>query len=590
MRNILNIAILFFCVSANAIDAPNVTVNRDYVAPPAVADVLTEAKYAGLKSEFLNIDPRYYTELNFADFSAENNEFAFGWPQLVDPYPESLVTNSHQIFGVRYPCTNKSGEPSVCFMHTGGKRQTSDPSVNCGAALDTSGLDSYTTAAYDDVIANQTDKFCDPVANPTRDGGFDNQWGGWWFWGNQWYDVVGKSDFVLDGFPKTNIPVNRMCIEAEFPTTIELHNDDVDLTSADTIARTSQLVNPLTLHPNLQEFAYQLGTYTANIRNSDGTAVDEEWGGNYQNGQSHYYHRNGWQGRVPVDRAYAVDENTILMCIGTIPSDVRAAMRPAFAANPLLSMGGEDGRGITNGLSYLNYLTRFYWAYANYTTNLTYPWTMSLRKVFMAYEDDEIFAMTKDGATVSDDMVELNDWAYFPFTVVNTADEDRDYYLVINGSDVFHLQTTKSYIKLYEDTNDNGILDGTEGDNEIAPTSVVTLTANTDKSFILARQGTFDVGSQYPSDLHGTKVIVSSLSLAEKGGMRSAQFATRLFQGTAQQVANKAAFLKDVDYPSDTSEWSIYKHLNNQTKELCTYKHLCGTPTFKKAYRKLKGF
>ena len=111
---------------------------------------------------------------------------------------------------------------------------------------------------------------------------------------------------------------------------------------------------------NLKGLTFHWGTYTAPFFSDYGT-LDEERGGTFHRGGSHFYHNTtlaGTPGYYHFDKAYAINSNTYMACLVPAPVGVRAESRPPFYLNPLMTIAGENADGLTNGYEYVPYLTR----------------------------------------------------------------------------------------------------------------------------------------------------------------------------------------------------------------------------------------
>ena len=105
-------------------------------------------------------------------------------------------------------------------------------------------------------------------------------------------------------------------------------------------------------------------------------------GSTFQGGGTHFYHKPSSYGRYPLDKAYALNENTIVMCFATAPSGVRSGMRPPYSYNPLMTVVGENGEGLTDAYSYIPYLARVYFDLLPDGTEAQYPLTVQYNKIF----------------------------------------------------------------------------------------------------------------------------------------------------------------------------------------------------------------
>lgn len=497
-------------------------------------DLVTGEKYNVMRSDFLNIDTETLSVLSFNDLSetelsdvmtAGGTSYGFRWDELTG-------SESWFVYGSKHTCTNADNETAACFLNIGG----SDGGIFEGNPCGTATGNNITNAQ-----------------NPAYQCQETKAWSSSDFWLNA-YD---NTDFIMDSFyPTEKKAVNRLCVEMEFPY------ENLTLNSTDIAANPAigQVVNPNDLHANLRTIKFEWGTYMSPRLNGSGTTTDDEVGGTYQDGGSHFYHKSSSYSSYPTDKVYAVNDRTVVACVGDIPANVRSGMRAAYIANPLLTIGGVDDNGITNAGNYLNHVTRMYFRFADTNTSTaTYPMELKINKFFMMYEDNDIFAATTTGATISEEMVESNVPAYHPFTIYNNANELRTYRVFLNSGSVQPFTGSNASFMLYEDTNANGVLD--VGESEVIPYSTLNLSANTNKSFILKHTVDFSA-EQYVFLRHGKNMKQATFSIQEVDTLRSASFAVRTWEGDATAQTTKEAFFTSARYPSATSEWYLNRQYN----------------------------
>lgn len=509
--------------------------------------LLDSPRYAGLRSNFLNVDSETLSEVSFSsltdqglsDMLAGGGDFNLDWNEHLPA--------TWGIYGANYSCTNKHGEKAACFLNSGGQGFEGGSEPACGQSTG----DSITNA--------QNPSY--QCQTPTTWAGFD-----------YWLGTNSNTDFIVDHFYKDGYKsVNRLCVEMELPQ----NNLVIDAPDIKADPSLSQVMNMNTLHPNLRELSFHWGSYTSPRFNDAGTTLDEERGGTYQGGGSHFYHVATSYGSYPSDRVYALDENTIVACMSNRPAGVRTPMRMPYAWEPLATMGGVDANGETQAASYFNHLTRIYFRLQD-TVNITatHPLTLKINKFFMMYEDNDIFAATGTGAVLSEKMVVDLEYADHPFTVYNNANESRTYRTFLFNRDTLPIKpggfNDQGKYVLYDDANGNGVID--VGEPEIRPYELVTLAANTDKKLIIRQYADF-TGWYGCYTHHGRCMTQGSFAIQETTTLRSAGFHTRLWEGTVEDQATQEAFFATAKYPSTDSDWYTNRQYNTE-KDPSTNPHL----------------
>lgn len=499
------------------------------------ASIISDSRYSALKQEFLNVDPMNFTEVSVATMSSlDRAKFLDG----SSSFGFHLGENSRRdmdIYGANHLCSNAEGQVSACWFATGGEKGAWN-AENCGQQIG----EEYTNNL---VISS---KVC---STP------NTEWSSLTFWLN----AFDNNDYISEAFPDgKEMPLNRMCVEVEWPDTSSLNFQQADIASNSALG---QVVNPNVASKNLREITFEVGTYTAPKTNNDGYTVDDEVGGTYQNGGSHFYHKPTGYGSYPTDKIYAVNSNTLVACISDIPTGVRSGMRPTYAANPLLTVVGDDANGITNGLSYINYLTRAYFSF-NHGAIANYPFDIKINKFWLMYEENEIFALGGRGSTLGQGVAQSNQPVDYPFTVYNRANEDRTYRVFMSMGGVQPLSQTKENFKLYRDLNNNGLVDF--DDIEMSPYSLLILSAHTDADFIIRQTVDFDNIWHGVLTRHERKFSQGTVTFQEVGRMRSASYAVRTWEGDAEKVEENLSFIESARYPSETSEWFINRQYNNE--------------------------
>jgi len=538
----------------------------------SASNLLDDERYKNLRNDFLNITPSYFSEIDIENMTDKQLDAFLGGKKIGSPLlleeKTGGVGKTQNIYGASYSCKNSQFKQAICWLNTGGTegvRYHPKEGINndCGETTH----NDYLTAFADTFL------HCNKANTP---------WSGFRFW----LGTGTQTEFLVQRFPNAeNMPINRFCTEIEFP---EPHRLSLaysnKLSNIKENPHLSQLVNPSIAAPHLRNIMWQWGTYTAHKINVQGTAKSKETGGMYQIGGSHFYHKPTYNGRPPADKIYAIDDKTLVICMGDIPSGVRSGMRPSYAANPFLTIGGVDSEGVTISGNYLNYITRIYLqAEMNPESIANYPLTIKINKIWVMYEENEIIAVGDKGKTLGVDMVMQSDSAYYPFTILNAAEEDRTYRVIMNSNSNIIFKKIYDSFKVYLDTNNNNILDDSESISPIPPNETITLSANQNASFIIKHTPDFsrikDRKMRYKKKfLHG------SVSFIEVGRIRSASYAVRTWQGTSEEIKQKNAFFKMSHYPSEESGWAKYHELNFG-KDINNNPNLIrNTPDFKKLF------
>ena len=496
----------------------------------ASGDIVSSDRYELMRSEFLNVNSNNLSTLNFQGMSSpELNEILSGAGNSLGFSMEEAVADNWYRYGTKRVCKNSLGNDTLCWFSTGGSKGGIQYPETCGQPIN------------GDVLASGS--FCtNQVAWSSMD---------------FWFGAYDQSNFLLDLFgEEAETPLNRFCVEMEWPSDrLAFSNTDISANP-----ELGQLVNPNVAHPNLRKIRYQWGTYTS-PRNASGATTSNELGGTYQGGGSHFYHKSTVYGRIPNDRLYAVDENTIVACIGDIPSGVRGGMKPSYIANPLLTIAGADSNGITNAASYINHLTRLYIRIDGAEDSLaSYPFDVKINKAWVMYEENNIFAASEKGKTLGEAFIKQGETGYYPFTVYNNATELRTYNAYLAYSESQSYIGTRPYMKLYEDSNGNGVIDS--GELEIGSQDTITFAPNTDKKFVISLSPDYVNNSTFLR--HGRLMAQGTISFLEVGRLRSASYAIRAWQLGDNEVIDESAWFSATRYPSDTNDWFLLREFNNE--------------------------
>jgi len=501
------------------------------VVPSFAVPPLNEPKYSNMKQEFLNIDENYFTEVVFNNYV---NDPTQDFPQTDGENILEIQINEGgyqgwSTYGGTYWCPNKEGKMTLCRYSTGGSPGNNQPV--CGESV---GND-YQTAV------NFPERHCNP--------------GNWEDWSGTrlWLGAGSNSTFILPLFDKLkNGPANRFCFEIEFPEDrLRYHNSDFDNAS-----HMAHIVNQDVSHDNLDHLFIHFGTYSSPYLSDSGTN-DEEIGGSFQGGGSHWYH-NPASYTPPLDKAYALDENTIVACMGNSPKGVRSGMRPPYSYNPLMTVVGDNAEGLTDAYAYIPYMARVYFDLAD--AEARHPLNIRYNAVWALYEHNDIFAMSGKGSVLGVDMILDGETATYPFTIFNNAPEDRSYLMTMMAGGNLPLRDPSSHFRMFIDENGNKIKDADET-QELFPAETLTLTAKTDIHLLLIHTPDFDSGYQSKTR-YGNQFAQAGVTLIEVGRMRSASYAIRTWRGTAAEIQNKESILSQRVYPTPDSVYATEAQWN----------------------------
>ena len=308
----------------------------------------------------------------------------------------------------------------------------------------------------------------------------------------------------------------------------------------------------------------------------------------FPEGDTRSFNRLCFEFEFPLDRAYALDERTLVACIGPNPSGVRSGMRPTYVANPLLTVTGANmDYGTTNAYSYLNYLTRIYlgWSFSHKAqSSAIHPLNIKLNRVFMAYERDHMFAIDDNGGVLATGLVNDQGYAQHKFNLVNLNDTQRTLrvFMVAGGNLPFN--ESAEHFKLVIDENENGIRD--EDETPLVPQSLLILPPNKILKFIVLHSPDFQSNDQSPKrsmryDRHHAQ---ASVTFQEVNSMRSASYAFRTWQRLDSDNKTDTQILSVMHYPHDKSPYKIYAELNEDPENPRLIRHY---PDYKEAWSKL---
>jgi hypothetical protein len=527
----------------------------------APSSSLDSPKYDAMRAEFLNVDPTYLSEVVFSDYYGDaSQDFSMSdGDNLLELKINEGGFKGWYTFGGAYWADNLlHGGKSLARYMTGGSPGNNAPVG--GSSVD----NDYATA----------------LAHPERIYKPDE-----WAAGSGvrlWIGAHSRSTFVLPLFKGLERgPANRICFEVELPVDrMRFSSQGASRDGGD--PGRAQLVNADVAHDNLDWVRAEMGSYTS-VYGSDllNWTNNPESGGTFNPGGAHFYHKPASYQRHPLDKAYALNENTIVFCFGTAPSGVRSGMRPPFCINPLMTVVGDNSQGLTDAYQYVPYLTRVYFDILS--TETKHPATVKYNKVWVMYERNDIQALSGRGSVMGVDMVTRGEPAIYPFTIFNDAAEARTYRITVMAGGNLARDSATDALRIHVDANANGARDAGE-DAELAPAGAVTLPAKTDLDLVVVHRPNWD-STYETNERYGRRFAPAGITLQEVGRMRMTSYAIRTWLGTAEEVANKAALLEKMRYPAPDS---IYKSqaVWNQDKP-DNLRLIRNTPDFRMALERL---
>jgi hypothetical protein len=514
-----------------------------------------------MKVEFLDVDPVYFSEVVFSYYYGDS----------LQDFPKSDGNNLLELrineggymgwytFGGTYWADNLlHGGKSLARYMTGGSPYNNGPIS--GSSVD----NDYTTAlAHPERICKRNEW---SVGSGTR----------------LWIGAYSRETFLLPLFEKLKHgPANRICFEVELPAD-RMRFSAQGSTRDGGDPGTAQLTNPEVAHDNLEWVRAEMGTYTS-VYGSDllNWTSNPETGGTFNRGGSHFYHKPASYQRYPLDKAYALNENTIVFCFGPVPSGVRSGMRPPFCINPLMTVVGDNSQGLTDAYQYFPYLTRVYFDILS--TETKHPVTVKYNKVWVMYEKNDIQALSGQGSVLGVDIVAKDEPAIYPFTVFNNAPESRIYRITMMAGGNLALDSVNDALRIYVDANTNKMRDAGEN-KELVPGGLVTLQPGTDLDLIAIHRPNWD--STYDTnERYDRRFAPAGITLQEVGRMRMTSYAIRTWLGTVGEIAKKKALLEKMCYPSPDSIYKINATWNQNKSN--NPRLVRNTPDFRMGLRKL---
>ena len=224
--------------------------------------------------------------------------------------------------------------------------------------------------------------------------------------------------------------------------------------------------------------------------------------------------------RYPLDKGYAIASNVVVQCYGPSPTGSRSNMRPAYAANPLTTVVGNQSNGQTDAYALVSYWTRVYFSVETYTAPSGH--TLKFNKIFMLWEDNEIFALGDTGQVMGLDMIEDGGTATHAFVLWNSANESRTYRITImDHSCVSNVPCNRSSsnFNVWVDDDQDGIKDVSET-TELISQGTVTIAANTDLYLVAQHNPT---GGEWhdTNSFYGRRLADASFTIVQEGRMRT---------------------------------------------------------------------
>jgi hypothetical protein len=514
-----------------------------------------------MKAEFLSVDPAYFSEVIFADYHGDASQ---DFPRSEGNNLLELRINEggfmgwHTFGGTHWADDSLHGSMSLARCMTGGSPHNHGPVG--GSSMD----NDYATV----------------LAHPERIHDRDR-----WTTGSGtrlWIGAGSRQTFLLPLFEGlAHGPANRICFEVELPAErmrfapLGPKRDGGDPGRA-------QLVNPHLAHDHLDWVRAEMGTYTS-VYGSDllNWTNNPETAATFNPGGAHFYHQPTAYQRHPLDKAYALGENTIVFCFGPAPSGVRSGMRPPFSINPLLTVVGDNAQGLTDAYQYVPYLTRVY--FDLHSAETKHPATVKYNKVWVMYEKNDVQALSGKGSVLGVDVVSRGQPAAYPFTIFNDAPEARTYRITVMAGGNLALDRASDVLRIYVDANANKTRDAGE-ETELVPAGTVTLPAKTDLDLIAVHRPNWD-SSYDTNERYNRRFAPAGITLQEVGRMRMTSYAIRTWLGTAEEVADKKALLHEMRYPSPDSAYRTQAAWNQAKPD--NSRLIRNTPDFRMALRRL---
>lgn len=522
---------------------------------------LDSPKYDAMKAEFLSVDPAYFAEVVFSNhYGNPSHDFskADGDNPLELRIDEGGFMGWYTFGGTYWADNLLHGGKSLARYMTGGSPHNNGPVG--GSSVD----NDYATARAHPQRIYQPDQWA--TGSGVR----------------LWIGAGSRKTFLLPLFDKLKYgPANRICFEVELPVD-RMRFSSRGPTRDGGDPGKGQLVNPEVAHDHLDWVRAEMGTYTS-VYGSEllGWTNNPETGGTFNPGGVHFYHQPAAYQRYPLDRAYALNQNTIVFCFGTAPSGVRSGMRPPYYINPLMTVTGDHAGGLTDAYQYVPYLTRIYFDVLS--TETKHPATVKYNKVWVMYEKNDVQALSGKGSVLGVDMVTREDPVTYPFTIFNEAAEARTYRVTVMAGGNLALDSATDTLRIYVDANGNGARDAGQ-DTELLPAGTVTLRANTDLDLVAVHRPNWD--SVYDTnERYGRRFAPAGITLQEVGRMRMTSYAIRTWLGTAEEVAGKEALLQKMRYPSPESIYQTQAIWNQDKPD--NPRLVRNAPDFQMALRRL---
>ena len=151
-------------------------------------------------------------------------------------------------------------------------------------------------------------------------------------------------------------------------------------------------------------------------------------------------------------------------------------------------------------------------------------------------------------------MVDDGNPGLHPFSIYNSAAEERSYRVIMMASGNLAMTTPSNHFRLYVDDNGNDQLDAGET-TEISPNQVVTLQAGEDLHLVAVQWPSW--GSPYHTKVrYDRQFAPAGITFQEVGRLRMTSYAVRTWLGTACEVAQKETLLAQMVYRAPDSDYA----------------------------------
>lgn len=489
--------------------------------PPVVSDSdLFGDAYADMRREFLALEPGYTLELRPGEGTVQAAADDYG----IVPYWGQ--PHRQRAYGYQHGCRNSMGVDSYCMTIVRSAARLAD--WPCGR----------------DPVPPETYATCPECACTEP---LTPAYATWWVNATNNHTLLGPllqmDDPRVHGADVRNGPLNRLCAEVEVDPQ-PFATDKSEARSADT------LVNPEDTHSSLRSLQVGMGTYTSPAH-GESYVPDEEVGSTIQGGGSHWYHQWSGYDTRPTQRTYAVTPTVFLGCINDAPIAVRSGSGWPYFSNPLATVVGDREDGQIDALSYIAHITRLYQMLS--LSQAVHPYTVRLSRLVLAYERDDVRLLSGRGSMMSVAMSSGGP-VVFPVTLYNWAPEPRTYDVTLMAWG--HLPRRGDYppFRVWWDRDASGTV--TAGDTQLLGEAQITIPADTDVPLLAVLE------PSWQWERYGRRVTQVHLRLQEVDRLRGTSHTFRIWEGTAEDVANQDQILPTLVYPSETSPYKTQAQWN----------------------------